>query len=312
MALFVIRQCLKFSGKVALMASLSIVVPRLGPNVHFENTLASILRYRMPHHQVLVVQSDLQADTYGLEEEVDFVEVPGKQGLARYLNQAIPAATGQFIHILRPGIEVTHQWFSHGIRAFQNEDMGSVACSIVAASFRDEIISYGLSTGKNKMPRHITQSMQKPFGASTWAAFYRRQVLQAIGQLDEAISDEFVGLDLAFAHHRLGLRCQVITDRVVSIADEKWLRLSHRSQTGCDARRMIQRHVSRSDRSLHSTLAWTSELLTNGWRPTRWPQLWGRLSAQNKQATDRGFYRRVELAKHELAEQTPVTNRRAA
>ncbi len=47
------------------MSSLSIVVPRLGSDNHFEATLASVLRYRMPHHQVIVVQSDLHADHWG-------------------------------------------------------------------------------------------------------------------------------------------------------------------------------------------------------------------------------------------------------
>ena len=283
------------------MSSLSVVVPRLGTNALFENTLASILRYRMPHHQVIVVQSDLHADTYGLEEEVEFVEVPGKPNLACYFNNMLEVVKGDVINVIRPGIEVTHQWFSHGIRYLQSGSIGCVACSLVSASYRDEVISCGLTTSRTMFPRHITGREQRPIGPSSWAGFYRHDLLRKLGKFDESISDGFFGLDLAFSIRGLGLGCGLVTDRVLTIANPDLLHLRARPQSGRDAQRMVQRHLSVEDQKMGSWAAIGSDCLKSFWRPSHWAQVAGRFSANNKQATDRAFARRMALAKQELA-----------
>ena len=288
------------------MSSLSIVVPRLGADLLFENTLGSILRYRMPHHQVIVVQSDLQADTYGLEGEVQFVEVAGKPKinaprLNAYLNQGLKVARGDVINVIRPGIEVTHQWFAHGVRYLSHAEIGSAATSIAAANDRNEIVSCGLLTDLTMLPRHATDSIQRPFAASMWAAFYRREVLQLIGELDESISDEFCGLDMGLSLARLGLKCAVVTDRVLTIQSEKMLKLVPRQQAGRDAQRMVQRHAIGQRQTWDSVVAIATDGLKSFWRPARWAQVAGRFSAGSKQATDRAFVRALALAGHDLA-----------
>lgn len=294
------------------MSSLSIVVPRLGANTLFESTLASILRYRMPHHQVIVVQSDLQADCYGLEDEVDFVEVSGRPGLARYLNHVLDTVRHQTVNVVRPGVEVTHHWFAQGVRHLQDHRTGCVTCSLVSADYRDEVISCGLITNRGMFPVHATDPRQRPLGPSGWAGFYRASVLRALGELDETISDEFAALDLAFSIRALGLGCTVSNDRVLSIDKSSLLRLPVRQQTGCDAQRMVQRHLSRDQQRIGTAVALGSDFLTSFWRPSRWAQVAGRLSARNKQATDRAFGRRLALAKHEMEAATASALRRNA
>ncbi len=291
------------------MSSLSVVVPRVGTDDLFEHTLASILRYRMPHHQVIVVQSDLQTDTYGLEEEVEFVEVAGKPNLARYFNAMLNVVTGDAINVIRPGVEVTHQWFAQGVRYLQSESIGSVACSLVAANYRDEIISCGLLTGRSMLPRHATQSRQRPLGPSSWAGLYRRSVLEAIGPFDDSISDELFALDLGLSIQGLGADCGVITDRVLTLARPELLDLAARSRTGRDAQRMTQRHLSSENQRIGGLVALGSDCLTNLWRPSRWQQLAGRLAARNKQAADRAFSRRLAITKHELSAVSPMEKR---
>jgi len=294
------------------MSSLSIVVPRIGTNDHFEATLASVLRYRMPHHQVVVVQSDLQADTYGLEDEVDFVEVEGRPGLARYLNEVVPGLNGRVVNVILPGVEVTHHWFAQGIRRLQNEAVGSVSCVLVSADYRDEVISCGLLTNRGMVPRHASEDSQRPLGPCRWAGFYRKDVLVAIGSLDETLGDEFIALDLAFSIRAMGLRCAVGSDRALTIADANLLRISNRQQTGRDAQRMVQRHMTREQQRLGSVVAVGSDMLSSFWRPSRWAQVAGRFAARSKQATDRAFSRRLSLAKHELNESGNAPQRKAA
>ena len=296
------------------MSSLSIVVPRLGSNDLFEHTLASILRYRMPHHQVVVVQSDLQADTYGLEDEVDFIEVAGKPNLARYFNQVLPVVTGDAINVIRPGVEVTHQWFAQGIRYFQTESIGSVAFSLVAANYRDEVVSCGLITNRSMLPRHATNPRKQPLGPTSWAGLYRRELLEAIGPFDESISNELFALDLALSIRSLGVGCGVITDRVLTLSSLDLLNLAARTRTGRDAQRMTQRHLLADHQRLGGLVAIGTDCLLNLLRPSRWQQVAGRLTARNKQAADRAFSRRLAITRHELNSLSPVEkqSRRAA
>lgn len=296
------------------MSSLSIVVPRLGSNDLFEHTLASILRYRMPHHQVVVVQSDLQADTYGLEDEVDFIEVSGKPNLARYFNQMLEVVTGDAVNVIRPGVEVTHQWFAQGIRYFQTESIGSVAFSLVAANFRDEVVSCGLNTNRSMLPRHAKNPRKQPLGPASWAGLYRRELLEAIGPFDESISNELFALDLALSIRSLGVGCGVITDRVLTLSSLDLLDVAARTRTGRDAQRMTQRHLSADHQRLGGLVAIGTDCLSNLLRPSRWQQIAGRLSARNKQAADRAFSRRLAITRHELNSLSPVEkqSRRAA
>ncbi len=294
------------------MSSLSVVVPRLGTDAHFENTLASILRYRMPHHQVVVVQSDLQADTYGLEDEVDFIEVGGKPSLARYYNGMMQGVTGDVVNVIRPGVEVTHQWFAQGVRYLQSPSIGCVACSLVAADYRDELVSCGLITNRTMIPRHATDPRQRPIGPCGWAGMYRRELLQALGPFDDSISDELFALDLAFSIRGLGTGCGVVTDRVLTLVDEQLLKVSVRPQTGRDAQRMIQRHFSSESQKLGALVALGSDCLSSFWRPSRWAQIAGRLTARNKQASDRAFGRRLALVRHELSGSPNAIERRKA
>ncbi len=294
------------------MSSLSIVVPRLGSDSHFESTLASVLRYRLKHHQVIVVQTDLHADTWGLREEVDFVEVAGRPRLARYYNEALKVATGDTMHIVRPGIEVTHHWFAYGIRQLQKVSCGCVAASLVSACHRDEIISRGITAGRHMLPVHVADRRQKPLGPSTWAGFYRTCILQAIGEVDESLSDDFLGLDLALGIRGLGYQCGVITDRVLTIASRQMLRCRFGHRTGRDAQRMIQRHLPRREQRTGAAIAFGCDLASSLWRPDRWSQVAGRFSARHRQATDSAFSRRLAVAKHELAEALVSRNLRRA
>ena len=195
------------------------------------------------------------------------------------------------------------------MRYLQSRTIGSVACSLVAASYRDELISCGLITNRTMLPRHATDPRQRPIGPSSWAGLYRRELLEALGPFDDSIGDELFALDLALSIRSLGVGCGVITDRVLTLATRDMLNLSVRPQTGKDAQRMVQRHLSADLQKMGSLVAIGSDCLNSFWRPSRWAQVAGRFAARNKQATDRAFGRRLALARHELSATSPVPRR---
>lgn len=284
------------------MSSLSILVPRLGNDADFQNTLASVLRFRMPKHQVIVVQSDLQVDNFGLENEVEFIEIAGKPSLVRFFNAGIQHTTGSIVNLIRPGVEVSNHWFLHGFRALTAEGIGSAIPVFVQQSSRETILSKGIVAGGRMMPRHVADSRQKPLGPSSWSAFYRRNHLELLYPVDESLHDDFLALDLALSLRTLGLGTKVIEECVMTIRSAKMLRPAVCQKTGRDAQRMIQRHVPRHRQSTAGVWAYAGELASAVMRPSHLVQTFGRWSAKSKRATDRAFSRRIGLARHELAE----------
>ena len=123
------------------MSSLTIVVPRLGSDAAFETTLASILRYRMPHHQVIVVQAADDVDDYGLGEEATFLTCQQSPCLAHFVSRAIPVCTGNVINLILPGVEVNNQWFAPAMREMTQPAAGCVSIPVFSG---EQLESLGL------------------------------------------------------------------------------------------------------------------------------------------------------------------------
>ncbi len=282
------------------MSSFSIIVPKLGPSAEFENTLASILRYRLPKHQVIVVHSDQQPDTYGLSGEVEFVESTGQPNLVRFFNLGVEAAQGAVMNFIRPGVEVTHQWFVGAIRALAQWPYCAVTARLADSRDRSKIVSTGISIDHRMCPRHCKDVTA--LGPSSWAAFYRRDVIKLIGAIDETLDEGFLDLDLALSITSLGLKSRTSTDGVLTIQSAGRLNIRSSEKTGFSAQRMIQRHIPTKNQPAHSILAAAGECIHSIWRPSRFVQMLGRPAARSKRATDIAFARQLALARHELLE----------
>ncbi len=298
------------------MSSLTIIVPRVGADVDFETTLASVLRYRLPHHQVIAVQGPDQTDTYGLGDEVEFLSGPIAPALGSCLNAALPAVRGEVVHILRPGVEVFNHWFAHGIRQLRHPAIGCVAVP-VAGRDGQQIFSCGIAPTCRMIPRHQRTFQQRPAGPGCWAGFYRRTLLECLSPLDEHLSDAFFGLDIALSMAGLGFQCGVVEDRAVTVRDTGCLELRPSATIGRDGQRMRQRHLDPHGVTPGQRIAAAWEIVRSLVQPDHWAQLAGRFSARHWQANDRGFCQRLALLQHQLESESdtrrnPAPPRRAA
>ncbi len=286
------------------MSSLSILVPRMGNVEDFETTLAAILRYRLPRHQVIVVHDLPPGDPYGLAGEVDFVSVPGEPGLVKWFNAGAACAQGEFINLICPGVEVTERWFLYAIRALRSPGVGSAIPAIMdpQQGMNPTVWGIGISVGMN---RRVCRKPSHPvIGPSRWAGFYRRETLSLIGPLDESLSDDYLDVDLALSLRKLGLGTVNVSQSVCRMPNSQLALSRPTRRGGRDAQRMVQRYLAGRGRaaSVRTAAAVTAELAGCPLRPRQLAQVLGRLDAKTKRASDFAHGRRLELVQHEILE----------
>jgi hypothetical protein len=263
-------------SKEARMSSLSVLVPRLGASADFEATLASVLRYRLRHHQVVVVHGPDEPDDYGLRDEVDFVECRGPASLGSFLNAGLPHLSGNVIAVIQPGIEVHNHWFAGGVRQLGSADAGCAAVALVSAGERSRVISRGLAASRLMIPRHALQS-RDVVAPHSHAFFCKREALESIGPLDESLSDPLLALDLALSMAAGGYQCRCTDDTTLTIRDGSMVRIPMSYATGRDSRRLMARHGASATPG--SALVRSLELMSAVVRPSHWPMLAGRRAA---------------------------------
>ncbi len=280
------------------MSTLSIIVPRIGlaGDSHFEATLASVLRYRLPRHQVIVVHRSDQPDDYGLRDEVDFVACENSRSLGGFMNAALPRVRGAILALLRPGVEVHNHWFTHGVRILTSGEAGCVSVPLAASDDSASPVSRGIATNRRMTPRHADRR-QTPAGPHSHAGFYRRDLLERIGPIDEWLCDELMGLDVALAMASLGYRCAVAEELVLRIRFAEMIRYDSSFALGRDARRLVHRHA-RPGGSPLVPFGCALELVSDLVRPGRWTMLAGRGAARRRHATDVGFAARLASLAH--------------
>lgn len=275
------------------MSSLSIMVPRIGDEQAFETTLASVLRFRLPHHQIIAVLGPDQSDPYGLGDEVTFVNCDRSPGLGNSLNAALPLISGDVTHLLRPGIEVFHHWFAPGMRCLQDPSAGMVAVPLVTAENPDRPVSRGLGAGWRMNVRH-RRSERGVLAPSSWAAYYRTSLLRGIAPLDPGLGAEFAALDCGLAIQASGGNCaRIDPQQALSLDDANRLRVGFSRQAGGDAARLCARHRPGSAGGLRDRLALGGELACGLVHPGRWIRLAGRGLAATRATTDTEFQRRI-------------------
>ena len=185
----------------------SLVVPLVSDTIEFEETLASVLRHRPRQSQVIVVHNGGYLDPHQLDDEVQLTTVEGRPTLAKMLNQAMEIAEGDYLALVRPGVELDENWQLPVEDAFESDQVGSVAPLLVNVNRPTRIVAAGIETDafKNRnlcaTNNRLTASnigKANPLGPTQWFAIYRRDILGAIGLLDERMDDFY--LDLSLIH----------------------------------------------------------------------------------------------------------------
>ncbi len=231
------------------MSRFSIIVPSSKNQAAFEDTLASVLRYRPEDSQVIVVHDGEYQDPYNLSGEVKMLMADGNQ-LVNQLNIGLCYAAGEITVLVRAGIELDENWQDEIDIAFQERNVGSVSPTIVNRSKPNVAVCSGVGFDKSWSRRLIgkgcrlasrrTRSLNV-FGPSSWLAAFRTSVLKSIAPLDESLDDAFMDLDLAFALRELGFRNSACSRFIGYVDSERAIVDSFQQPHGLSSQRAVQR-----------------------------------------------------------------------
>ena len=284
------------------MSRFSIVVPLVGKLSLFEDTLASVLRYRCPASQIIVAHANAYEDPYGLGKEVDFVAIKPSSasssvGLIELFNAAVRVARGEFVALIRPGAQLRENWDSLITLAFSDPNVGSVAPALVAGNLTNRIVAGGITAGGSynrklvgSNQRFVTRQVAslKPLGPTSWAAFYRRSLLTAIGEADEQLDPMYLDLDLALSLKALNFGCEFCPDCVVSLADANAITGEAGLPHGRSAQRAVARYSNllSSQQQLKMLQAMSAEIAVSPWQRSNLLHAWQRLSAAKYRSAD--------------------------
>ncbi|MFK7769917.1 MAG: glycosyltransferase family 2 protein [Mariniblastus sp.] len=289
------------------MQRFSLIIPMLGNSRLFDDTLASALRNRPDDCQVVVVHDGTYQDTYGLEDEVDFVSTGQRAQLIRFFNCGLRAATGEFVAFVRPGVELDEGWDESVESAFENEFVASVTPIITLASDVNMMVAAGVTKGagycrkivgtRAKLaPRTIRKA--KPMGPTSWAAFYRRSALDQVGMVDELLDPHYFDLDLALSLKSLGFRNEVCSDCIVTVERESLVTRELTVPHGRSAQRSARRHA-KSTSALVSVFNFVSEVVTSPIHPWKLRHAIQRIGANRMADIDENFADQVSTqARH--------------
>jgi hypothetical protein len=190
---------------------LSIVIPCVGGAAEFDGTLVSILQNRPADCEVLVVHTEPYNDPYSLTGEVRFIEA--QESLVGLLNLAVEEAQGEVLHIVGCGLEVIETWTDAALEHFCDPEVAAVSPAIVQAD-RQSLVAAGIywSLGGTRrvvsdgrvIERGSGRLRSRIQGPTLAAAFYRRDVIAALGGFDAQMGDHLADVSMALDIQALG------------------------------------------------------------------------------------------------------------
>lgn len=198
------------------MLRLSIIVPALGDQSLLDGTLVSVLENRPRNCEILVVCPRSYHDPYGLEDEITFVRAEGPASWTCFANAGLKHASGNYVQLLQPGVEVLEGWAEPPITCLQqHRQIGSVAPLLVVDGSDSDLGLAGIlyRKGGKRVPHHIRlpavdqgRSSLLITGPTMWSGIFRGADLQDVGGWNPLVSPLLADLDLALRLWRLGYR----------------------------------------------------------------------------------------------------------
>jgi hypothetical protein len=200
---------------------ISIVVPYLGDDTAFEESLVSVLENRPSDAEVCVVHDGSYCDPFDLRDEVRFVTASSDE-LPILIAAAATAARGRFIHLIGNGVRATHGWTDAALSEFECENTAVVAPlarisetgRIIAAGWTDSSSSViaPLAAGKSELGRRDAAAVR---GAYLLASFWRKAELRSA--IAAMTSTDSVAAEFAWSRllTEAGWRCVLATESIV-------------------------------------------------------------------------------------------------
>jgi hypothetical protein len=193
------------------VARLSIVIPCLGDAAEFDGALVSVLQNRPRDCEVIVAHRQPYDDPYGLADEVTFLHCDA-DSLVELVNEALSEASGEILHVLGCGLEVSENWTAAPLAHFTDPDVASVSPLVFD---RDQkLLAAGVCCSLGGARRVATNPRlveagsgrlrAKILGATLTAGFYRRDCLAALGGFEQSMTDQLADVAAALAFQALG------------------------------------------------------------------------------------------------------------
>lgn len=299
------------------MSRFSVIVPLIGKDHLFEDTLAAVLRYRPSDCQVIVVHDGNYDDPYGLDGEVKFV-TSDDQSLISYINVGLCYVAGEFTMFVRPGVEIDENWNERVECAFADSDVGMVTPIIVSRDRPNRILAAGVAADSSwtrsivgrgqRTSKRKTQQL-KPQGPTSWISIYRTSVLKLLAPLDEQLADHCVDQDIAFSFGKLGLANVLLPEVVGYVDGDPGIIEESRLPHGLAAQRLIQRFDQSNIASMLKHCV--SDLLKAPLARWRLAHLLQRFSRNRLKSVDASYalkLKKLRLAQSWKADSTPVAS----
>lgn len=296
------------------MRLLSIVIPSYCRADLLRRCLASIERHAPADTEVIVVDdSSPQGTIANTAREFGWVRVvrlPRRSGFCAAANCGIAAARAQIVELLNDDTEVTPHWATTALAVFDDTSVAAVAPLVLTAA--GSVAHAGVPSASATPPaaedlridsagdryhlggiaakRGHGQTLAPPylrscrvFGASASSAFYRRDLLLAVGGFPESFVAYFEDVDVSFRLNRAGYQIRFEpASRVLHHVSASYGRPGRRllEQQSFNEERVFWRNIP--SREMGRALPWHVAVLTaKAWR--RWqegtlaPFLCGRL-----------------------------------
>ena len=198
------------------MSRLSIIIPSPGEPRDFEDTLASVLANRPRDSEILVPMRVPYEDPYDLGGEVGFLFFPEVRSLVELINESLPCAKGDVIHILQPGLEVAENWTDVPLELLQHDRTATV--SPVWRVEGREVTGVRLTgTGRRKLVvrTESASAAREPVGAVLACGFHRRRELNVVGGFARNVPASLADVETALRLSVLGFQHVVAEESVV-------------------------------------------------------------------------------------------------
>ena len=235
------------------MTRLSVLVPFVGRTEEFEDSLASVLRHRPDQCEIVVVHDGTYDDPHQLGHEVTWVEVPGRRRLIRMFNAGVASSAGEFVVLVRPGVELDENWQESVLDTFAAHDqVGSVTPLLLKSDNESKILASGIDTNSRftrrlvgNRTRNAPRSLGRlrPAGPTTWLAAYRRNLLELVGAVDDELDDVFLDAELSLSLQQIGFRTKLVEEFVGYVENDKDLLAESEKPHGRSSQRAFARHT---------------------------------------------------------------------
>jgi len=210
---------------------ISIVVPHLGNECAFEDSLVSVLENRPDNVEIIVAHDGLYSDPFELGDEVRFVTHESRS-LPRLIAAAASVARSRVVHVIGNGVKATEGWTEDAFAKFEYDDAGVVA-PIAFDAEEEQIVAGGWTQTATRLMSPVAgrkthlgkRDAASIRGVCLAASFWDREALQTV--TSAFATDDLNAAQFAWPLmlRQSGWRC-LLADESTVIADDSMLGLT--------------------------------------------------------------------------------------